>query len=450
MTITLPHAPAPRSAQTRAMGQATVLMRRGSGLTAAASALVTPYEAGTDTPYPGALYAGPDATTPLVFPVATGEDGVVELWADGPARIDLEAAHPTWGANRVTLDLEPAPSPGVTLTADASLAVAEGPPETFALAVRRAADAGNTLELRAGGLYVPVPPERGTLTYRYSSTTSMADPGAGFLRANGASGAGITELALDVLTDGDTDASVLLRAVRAGDHLYVQDQDDSAHWVRFLASASAGDQTGWYRLPVAFLDGSGSALGNNHRIDVGFTLSPPGQTGVDVAITTDASLTATESPDNNFSLSTRLSPDAGNALALRANGLYSTDTTGVGGGGAVDSVNGQTGVVVLDAQDVGALDQTTADGRYATPASVSGAISTHAGAADPHAVYLLESAAFTQATADGRYLQLAAGGTVAGATSFTLRPTVAGVAQPRISVQSGAPSSPATGDVWIW
>lgn len=134
---------------------------------------------------------------------------------------------------------------------------------------------GNTLTWEPDGLFVPTPPERGTLTYRYSSNTTMADPGAGFLRANGAAGAGISELAFDVLTDGTTDASVLLRAVRANDHLYLQDQDDSAHWVRFLAEGPAVDEAGWFRLPVVFLDGSGSALGNNHRIDVGFTLSPP-------------------------------------------------------------------------------------------------------------------------------------------------------------------------------
>ena len=106
MTLTLPRAPTPHSVSTRAYGQATVLMRRGGGLTAAAAALVTPFVAGTDTPYAGALYAGPDATTPLVFPVATGEDGVVELWSEEAVRLDVEAVHPTWGANRVTLDLE--------------------------------------------------------------------------------------------------------------------------------------------------------------------------------------------------------------------------------------------------------------------------------------------------------------------------------------------------------
>ncbi|WP_399088042.1 phage tail protein [Streptomyces sp. BBFR2] len=40
------------------------------------------------------------------------------------------------------------------------------------------------------------------------------------------------------------------------------------------------------------------------------------------------------------------------------------------GGGAVDSVNGQTGAVQLTAADVGALDQATADARYVRPADV--------------------------------------------------------------------------------
>jgi len=56
----------------------------------------------------------------------------------------------------------------------------------------------------------------------------------------------------------------------------------------------------------------------------------------------------------------------------------------------------------------------------------------------------------TQAAADTRYLQLAAGGTVAGATSFTTRLTVAGGAQPKVTVAASAPSSPATGDLWVW
>lgn len=49
-----------------------------------------------------------------------------------------------------------------------------------------------------------------------------------------------------------------------------------------------------------------------------------------------------------------------------------------------------------------------------------------------------------QATADARYLQLAAGGAVTGTITYK------GAALPKITVQSTAPSSPTTGDLWIW
>lgn len=76
-----------------------------------------------------------------------------------------------------------------------------------------------------------------------------------------------------------------------------------------------------------------------------------------------------------------------------------------GGGGAVDSVNGETGVVVLDAGDVGALDASSGyntangwlklDGSGTAPDStlpasiardseVTSAVSAHAAATDPH------------------------------------------------------------------
>lgn len=61
-----------------------------------------------------------------------------------------------------------------------------------------------------------------------------------------------------------------------------------------------------------------------------------------------------------------------------------------GGGGAVDSVNGQTGVVVLDANDVGADASGTA----------ASAISTHVGLADPHTQYALESSLGAVATSN--------------------------------------------------
>ena len=49
----------------------------------------------------------------------------------------------------------------------------------------------------------------------------------------------------------------------------------------------------------------------------------------------------------------------GQVLSKSSNADYAVQWTTVSGGGAVDSVNGQTGVVVLDAEDVGALPDTT-------------------------------------------------------------------------------------------
>lgn len=156
----------------------------------------------------------------------------------------------------------------------------------------------------------------------------------------------------------------------------------------------------------------------------------------DVTVTTDASLTATESPANTFALGVRLSPDAGNALALRGNGLYGTDTTG-GGGGAVSSVNGEVGDVVLTAAEVGA-----------SPA-----------AHNHDALYEPLDTAYTKAEADARYQPTgsysltthnhdASYATTGHAhTGFWVAP--AGTS-PKITVQASAPSSPATGDVWIW
>lgn len=103
-----PGAPAPRApGVTRAYGQATVLARQGGlGLVPAAAATVTPYVAGTVTPYTAPLYAAAADTAPVVFPLLTGDDGVVALWSDTPVRLDLVASAPGLGQAGVPLDLE--------------------------------------------------------------------------------------------------------------------------------------------------------------------------------------------------------------------------------------------------------------------------------------------------------------------------------------------------------
>lgn len=66
--------------------------------------------------------------------------------------------------------------------------------------------------------------------------------------------------------------------------------------------------------------------------------------------------------DLNSTAQSRLMPTGGTTgqvLAKKSNSNYDTEWVNQsGGGGAVDSVNGQTGTVVLDAEDVGALPDT--------------------------------------------------------------------------------------------
>ena len=99
--------------------------------------------------------------------------------------------------------------------------------------------------------------------------------------------------------------------------------------------------------------------------------------------------------DLNSTAQSRLMPTGGTTgqvLAKKNNSNYDTEWVNQsGGGGAVDSVNGKTGTVVLDASDVGALpDTTTASdlGAYVKPTGgipkedLASAVQTSLGKAD--------------------------------------------------------------------
>jgi hypothetical protein len=99
--------------------------------------------------------------------------------------------------------------------------------------------------------------------------------------------------------------------------------------------------------------------------------------------------------DLNSTAQSRLMPTGGSTgqvLAKKSNSNYDLEWVNQsGGGGAVDSVNGQTGAVVLDASDVGALpDSTTASdlGAYVKPTGgipktdLASAVQTSLGKAD--------------------------------------------------------------------
>lgn len=318
---------------TRAYGQTTVLQYRGQALVAAAGAAVTPYLAGTATPYPGPLYATAEATEPLTFPVATGADGVVALWGDAPARLDVVASAPGLGQAVVTLDLElPPDAPGldaytktqsdarypqktdadpypqyltptrgdlrylplgyvppavdVTVGVDASLTAVESPANTFALAARLSPDAANALALRGNGLYVPTAAVVTSGEYTFSANATMADPGSGNFRSNTGSSATATALALDQLGAGGTDVSTLFSALRLGDTVYVQDKNDSTRWARYQMTGAPTLNSGWAHLPVVVIN-AGAAIGGGQLCVMQMTMTAGGGGG-GIGLATDA------------------------------------------------------------------------------------------------------------------------------------------------------------------
>lgn len=116
----------------------------------------------------------------------------------------------------------------------------------------------------------------------------------------------------------------------------------------------------------------------------------------------------------------------GGVASLDAQGLVPAAQLPAGTGGAVASVNGRTGEVVLTAADVGALDQATADGRYlAADGAPVLSVNGRTGAVEL-------DAGDVSAVPAGQAVLLSGGQTVTGAKTFTVPPSTS--------------ADPATGD----
>src|SRR5262249_32500910 len=110
--------------------------------------------------------------------------------------------------------------------------------------------------------------------WRFSTTTSMADPGAGKIRFNTATPSTATALAISVTTDPGTDATRVLQSLTNGDSIYIQDQGNSANWVRYKVNGTPTNNTTWFQIPVAlYATGSygGTLPSNNTPLVLSFS-----------------------------------------------------------------------------------------------------------------------------------------------------------------------------------
>ena len=185
------------------------------------------------------------------------------------------------------------------------------------LDVRRLADHDHS-----GGLLGLRVPSSSTGYWTFSTNPTIADPSPGHVRSDTGALSTATLLVISLTTSEGTEMPGLAGTLGPGDSLYVQDRDDSSRHVRYDVTAPATNATTHLTVPVGVVATAGAEIANNQTVAITFYLTSGGGVGaVDVTITTDASLSSTESPANTFALAVRLSAAAGNILTLQADGL---------------------------------------------------------------------------------------------------------------------------------
>lgn len=117
--------------------------------------------------------------------------------------------------------------------------------------------------------------------WKYDSSSTMADPGNGFLRSNTAAGTPATALAISNTTAGDTDVTHVLRSLTTGDMVFAQKQSQSDAWVRYRISGVPTFNATWVQIPVTQMEASGVTITKNDTLLVRFTMGGGGGATMD-------------------------------------------------------------------------------------------------------------------------------------------------------------------------
>ncbi len=171
------------------------------------------------------------------------------------------------------------------------------------------------------------------LSWRFSTSIVIADPGSKRIRFDNATPASVTKIAVDDITNGNFDASLILNELSNGDKLFIQESAISANFL-FGTVTAVTDQTGWFEIDIT-VTSSGTLPGNNR--DVAFFIikaggggggTPSDQPTVQARRTTnqaftsawvDVPLDATDEENDATVLEHSVTTDR---LDLKENGMY--------------------------------------------------------------------------------------------------------------------------------
>jgi len=94
--------------------------------------------------------------------------------------------------------------------------------------------------------------------WKFETNIAATDPGNGNFRANSATPASITQLYVDDLTSGIVaDISAMFARVKGDWFIHIQQTNNAANYIQFTTNQPFIDNTGWWTLPVTYVNSSG-------------------------------------------------------------------------------------------------------------------------------------------------------------------------------------------------
>lgn len=99
--------------------------------------------------------------------------------------------------------------------------------------------------------------------WRFSTSTTAADPGSGRFRFDNATPASVTNIYLDSVTQGGLTLDNFLADLSIGEEIGIQQGDDAGKIIVVEISGAPVNNTGWWTIPVTVISTVGTLFGNN-------------------------------------------------------------------------------------------------------------------------------------------------------------------------------------------
>ena len=178
------------------------------------------------------------------------------------------------------------------------------------------------------------------LSWKFSTTTSNADPGSGKFRYNNATPLNVSEIYVDYVTENGIDTKTLLNRIKSGAQIYIQQRDSSSQATLFSVTGDSVDNTGWFTIPVTAVSDAGGGVPQNNKgcIFISILQTPTGGTGTSTYVQPGTNITTggtannptvnlVDSPSiNNLSFSGTATGNAFSSTTISGGTLYSGST----------------------------------------------------------------------------------------------------------------------------